>query len=46
MVLARALTECDKAHIRPKLKHGIIFTDIGYVLPLEDKWVARPLKGG
>lgn len=43
--LARILNECEKAGIRPKLKHGIVFTDAGYVLPVSDKkWAARPLK--
>jgi hypothetical protein len=43
--LARVLTECEKAGIHPKLKHGIIFTDVGYVLPIkDDEWAARPLK--
>ncbi len=46
MVLARALNHCEKAGINPQLKHGIIFTDAGYVLDLKGKWVARPLKGG
>jgi len=44
-VLAKALNEAEKAGIHPKLKHGIIFTDAGYVLPVkDDKWAARPLK--
>lgn len=45
LVLAKALNECEKAGISPRLKHGIIFTDAGYVLPVSnDKWAARPLK--
>ncbi len=45
LVLARTLNECEKAGIRPRLKHGIVFTDAGYVLPVKDgKWAARPLK--
>lgn len=44
LVLARALTECERSGIHPKLKHGIIYTDAGYVLPLNDKWAARPCK--
>jgi hypothetical protein len=44
-VMARMLTECERAGIHPKLKHGIIYTDVGYVLPVkDDKWAARPLK--
>ena len=44
-VIARMLTECEKAGIHPKLKHGIVYTDVGYVLDIKDgKWVARPLK--
>jgi hypothetical protein len=45
LVLARALNEAEKAGLNPKLKHGIIYTDAGYVLPARnDKWAARPLK--
>lgn len=44
LVMARLLNDLERHH--PKLKHGIIFTDIGYVLEIKDKWVARPLKGG
>lgn len=44
-VLAKALNEAEKAGMHPKLKHGIIFTDAGFVLPVrDDKWAARPLK--
>lgn len=43
--LAKIVNECEKAGIRPKMKHGIIFTDAGYVLPVSNgKWAARPLK--
>jgi len=42
--LAKVLTECERAGIRPKLKHGIVFTEAGYVLPVKSKWAARPLK--
>jgi hypothetical protein len=42
--LAVALNACEKAGIRPKLKHGIVFTDAGYVMPVKDKWVSRSLK--
>lgn len=45
LTLARLLNECEKCGIRPKMKHGIVFTDAGYVLPAkEGKWAARPLK--
>jgi hypothetical protein len=44
LALARLLTECEKAGIRPKLKHGILWTNAGYVLPVNNKWAARPLK--
>lgn len=42
--LAVALNACEKAGIRPKLKHGIVFTDAGYVMPVGDRWVSRKLK--
>jgi hypothetical protein len=38
------LSECEKAGIHPKLKHGIVYTDLGYVIPIRNKWAARPLK--
>lgn len=45
LMLAKTLNECEKAALRPKLRHGIVFTDAGYVLPVKDgKWAARPLK--
>jgi hypothetical protein len=44
-VIARMLTECEKAGIHPRLKNGIVYTDAGYVLVIKDgKWAARPLK--
>lgn len=42
--LAKALDSCEKAGVNVKLRHGIVFTDIGYVLPVKDRWVARTLK--
>ena len=42
--LARALNACDRAGLNVKLKHGIVFTDAGYVLAIKDKWAARLLK--
>jgi hypothetical protein len=44
LALARLLNSCERCGIRPKLKHGVIFTDAGYVLPFADGWKARPLK--
>jgi len=38
------LNACEKAGLDPKLKHGIVFTNQGYVLPVKDRWVARKLK--
>ena len=44
-VIARMLSECERAGIHPRLKNGIVYTDIGYVLDIRDgKWAARPLK--
>ena len=44
-VLARMLNECERQGVHPKLKHGIVYTDVGYVLDVRDgKWAARPLK--
>jgi hypothetical protein len=42
--LARTLNACDRAGLNVKLKHGIVFTDAGYVLVIKDKWAARLLK--
>jgi hypothetical protein len=45
LVLARALNEAEKSGLHPRLKHGIVFTDAGYVLVgKNDKWTACPLK--
>jgi len=45
LTLASLLNSCEKAGIRPKMKHGIVFTDAGFVLPVSNgKWAARPLK--
>ncbi len=41
--LAAALNACDRAGLRVKLKHGIVFTTAGYVLPTGDEWAARTL---
>jgi hypothetical protein len=42
--LADALNACDRAGLRPRLKHGIVFTDVGYVLVIKDRWAARALR--
>lgn len=42
--LASALNRCERAGLHPALKHGIVFTDAGFVLVIEDKWAARILK--
>lgn len=42
--LACALNACEKAGLNVKLRHGIVFSDAGYVLPVKDRWVSRTLK--
>jgi hypothetical protein len=42
--LASALNACEKAGLNVKLRHGIVFSDAGYVLPVKDRWVSRTLK--
>jgi hypothetical protein len=42
--LACALNACERAGLNPKLGHGTVFTDAGFVLPLEErkgKWAVR-----
>ena len=41
--LASALDRCDRAGLDVKLRHGIVITEAGYVLPVKGKWVARML---
>jgi len=42
--LAEALDACGEAGMCVKLKHGVVYTRYGYVLPLEDnRWTARNL---
>jgi hypothetical protein len=42
--LAAALNACDEAGIAVRLRHGIVFTSAGYVLPLGNGgWAARTL---
>jgi hypothetical protein len=42
--LAAALNRCERAGLSPELRHGVVLTHAGYVLPIKDKWAARPLK--
>jgi hypothetical protein len=42
--LAASLNACDRAGLRVKLRHGIVFTDAGFVLVIKDKWAVRLLK--
>jgi hypothetical protein len=42
--LASILSDCDAAGFHVKLKHGIVITDAGYVLPVGEIWVARTLE--
>lgn len=41
--VAQALTQLDQLGVKVKLKHGVVCTDVGYVLPIHDGWVARTL---
>ena len=41
--VAGALTACESAGIAVRLKHGIVVTRVGYVLPVNGGWVARTL---
>jgi hypothetical protein len=41
--LAESLNECQKAGLRIKLKHDVVYTGEGYVLPIKNGWVARTL---
>jgi hypothetical protein len=42
--LTDALNALSEAGIPAKLKHGAVYTDAGYVLPIgEGRWVARTL---
>lgn len=42
--LAVALDACGEAGMCVKLKHGVVYTRFGYVLPLDNnKWTARNL---
>lgn len=39
--VADALTACEQAGIKVKLRHGAVDTRHGYVLPADGEWVAR-----
>lgn len=42
--IADALTKLDELDAQARLKHGALYTTIGYVLPVDDgPWVARTL---
>lgn len=41
--IAHALTQLDQLGVKVKLKHGVVYTDVGYVLPIHEGWVARTL---
>ena len=40
-LVASALTSCEAAGIKVRLKHDAVITDFGYVLPLDGAWAAR-----
>ena len=40
-LVASALTSCEEAGIKVRLKHDAVITDFGYVLPLDGTWAAR-----
>lgn len=42
--VADALTACQQAGLKVKLKHGAVYTRAGYVLPARDGYVARSLE--
>jgi hypothetical protein len=42
--LACAINACEKAGLDVKLKCGIVWTDVGFVLPVKDRWVSRTLR--
>lgn len=41
--LADALNACDEAGLKVRLRHGVIMSRGGYVLPTDKEWVARSL---
>jgi hypothetical protein len=44
--LACALNAAERAGLNPRLKHGVIYTEAGYVVPFgrHDAWVPRTLR--
>ena len=41
--LAEALDNCDKHNVSIKLRHGVVCSEYGYVLPFKRHWVVRML---
>lgn len=41
--VAKALDECTKHNVQIKLKHGIVVSPYGYVLPHKRGWAVRML---
>jgi hypothetical protein len=41
--VAKALDECGKHNVKIKLRHGIVVSDYGYVLPFKRRWMVRML---
>lgn len=41
--LAEALDECTRNKLDIKLRHGIVVSKYGYVLPFKRRWVVRML---
>lgn len=39
--VAKALDECHKHNVKIKLRHGVVCSDYGYVLPFKRRWVVR-----
>ena len=42
--LASALDRCDRAGLGVELRHGIVITRAGYVLPVGGRWAVRMLR--
>jgi hypothetical protein len=43
--LAQVLDECNRNKLDIKLRHGIVVSKYGYVLPFKRRWVVRMLQG-
>lgn len=39
--LAEAMNACQDAGIKIHLRHGVVMTKEGYVLPIKDRWAPR-----